>query len=113
MAEAKKAGGPTTHTRQTLPEWDGWYQRRGQADQWLCGRNLQTATMLSLLTPEYQKRMVQMNYHEAVSNSPQWMAAFCYPKGSCVVGRGIARRPDRVHDDAHQVQFLSGIADNS
>ena len=30
MAEAKKAGGPTTHTRQTLPDWDGWYQRRGE-----------------------------------------------------------------------------------
>ena len=23
MAEAKKAGGPTSHTRQTLPDWDG------------------------------------------------------------------------------------------
>ena len=30
MAEAKKAGGPTIHTRQTLPDWDGWYQRRGE-----------------------------------------------------------------------------------
>src|SRR4030095_16939639 len=24
MAEAKKAGGPTVHTRQTMPDWDGW-----------------------------------------------------------------------------------------
>src|SRR5262245_42358034 len=24
MAEAKKAGGPTNHKRQTLPEWDGF-----------------------------------------------------------------------------------------
>ena len=30
MAEAKKAGGPTIHTRQTLPDWDGWYLRRRQ-----------------------------------------------------------------------------------
>ena len=29
MAEARKAGGPTTHTRATLPDWDGCYQRRG------------------------------------------------------------------------------------
>src|SRR6186713_440128 len=29
MAEAKAAGGPTKHTRQTLPDWDGWYQRGG------------------------------------------------------------------------------------
>src|SRR5262249_20387775 len=29
MAEAKAAGGPTKHTRQTMPDWDGWYQRAG------------------------------------------------------------------------------------
>ena len=33
LAEAKKAGGPTVHTRQTLPDWDGWYQRRNPEDQ--------------------------------------------------------------------------------
>jgi hypothetical protein len=71
MAEAQRAGGPTIHTRETLPKWDGWYRRGGQSDQWMWGRNLQTATMISLLTPEYQKRMVQQNYHEAVNNSPQ------------------------------------------
>ena len=41
MAEAKKAGGPTTHTRQTLPNWDGWYGA-GRRDQWIWGRNMQT-----------------------------------------------------------------------
>ena len=81
MAEAKSAGGPTVHTRETLPNWDGWYRRGAPDEQWIWGRNLQTSTMVSLLTPEYQKRMVQMNYHEAVSNAPQWMAAFCYPEG--------------------------------
>src|SRR6185503_10354642 len=75
LAEAKKAGGPTVHTRQTLPDWDGYYQRGGRDDQWIWGRNVQAATVISLLTPEYQKRMVQMNYHEAVSNAPQWMAS--------------------------------------
>ena len=113
MAEAKKAGGPTMHTRQTLPEWDGWYQRRGQADQWLYGRNLQTATMLSLLTPEYQKRMVQMNYHEAVSNAPQWMAAFCYPEGFMRWwGEFTLGGPIEIMMTPYQVQLLSGIADN-
>src|SRR5262249_38112549 len=94
LAEAKAAGGPTKHTRQTLPDWDGWYNRtsgfggRGRGagaapaavaapaqpagPQWMYG-DMQTATMISLLTPEYQKRMTQINYHEAVSNSPQWM----------------------------------------
>ena len=113
MAEARKAGGPTTHTRQTLPDWDGWYQRRGREDQWTWGRNVQTATMLSLLTPEYQQRMVQMNYHEAVSNAPQWMAAFCYPEGFMRWWAEAAHGgPIEVLVTPHQVQFLTGIADN-
>jgi hypothetical protein len=113
MAEARKAGGPTTHTRQTLPDWDGFYQRRANEDQWIWGQNLQTATMLSLLTPEYQKRMVQMNYHEGVSNSPQWMASFCYPEGFMRWWSQAAHGgPIEVLMTPHQVQFLTGIADN-
>lgn len=112
MAQAQKAGGPTIHTRQTLPTWDGWYRRGGQSDQWIWGRNLQTATMISLLTPEYQKRMVQMNYHETVSNSPQWMAAFCYPEGFMRWWAQFSYATLEVMMTPHQVQFLSGTADN-
>lgn len=113
MAEARKAGRPTVHTRQTLPAWDGRYRRGGAAEQWIWGRNLQTATMVSLLTPEYQRRMVQHNFHEAVNNSPQWNAAFCYPEG---LMRWWAQfslgGPIEVMVTPTQVQFLSGIADN-
>lgn len=80
-AQAEAAGGPTIHTRETLPDWHGWYVRVDREEQWTYGRNLQTSTMISLLTPEYQKRMTQMNFYEAVNNSPQWNAAFCYPEG--------------------------------
>jgi hypothetical protein len=113
MAAARKAGGPTIHTRATLPSWDGRY-RRGAADQqWVWGRNLQTATMVSLLTPEYQKRMVQQNYHEAVNNSPQWMASFCYPEGFMRWWAEFSLgEPIEVMMTPYQVQFLSGIADN-
>ncbi len=113
MAEARKAGGPTVHTRQTLPNWDGRYRRGAPGEQWIWGRNLQTATMISLLTPEYQKRMVQHNFHEVVNNSPQWNAAFCYPEGlmrwwaQFSLGGTI-----EVLTTPNQVQFLSGIADN-
>ena len=113
MAEAKQAGGPTVHTRQTLPDWDGRYQRRAPEDQWIWGRNLQTATMLSLLTPEYQTRMVQQNYHEAVNNSPQWMASFCYPEGFMRWWAQASHGgPIELMMNPHQVQFLTGIADN-
>lgn len=113
MAEARSAGGPTVHTRETLPNWDGRYRRGAPGEQWIWGRNLQTATMVSLLTPEYQQRMVQHNYHEVVNNSPQWNAAFCYPEGlmrwwaQFSLGGTI-----EVLMTPHQVQFLSGIADN-
>ena len=113
MADAKKAGGPTVHTRQTLPNWDGRYRRLQQAEQWTWGRNLQTATMLSLLTPEYRQRMVQQNYHEVVNNSPQWNAAFCYPEGFMRWwSQAALGGPIEVMTTPTQVQFLSGIADN-
>jgi hypothetical protein len=113
LAEAKQSGGPTTHTRQTLPNWDGWYRRGAPNEQWTWGRNLQTSTMISLLTPEYQKRMTQMNYHEAVSNAPQWMAAFCYPEGFMRWWAQFSLGgPIEVMVTPYQVQFLSGSADN-
>jgi hypothetical protein len=113
LAEAKKAGGPTKHTRATLPNWDGHYRRLQPEEQWIWGRNLQTATMLSLLTPEYRKRMVQQNYHEVVNNAPQWMASFCYPEGFMRWWAEASLGGDiEVMMTPDQVQFLSGIADN-
>ncbi len=113
QAESEAEEGSTIHTRETLPHWDGNYGRGAPGEQWVYGRNLQTATMLKLLTPEYQERMAQETYHEAVSNSPQWMAAFCYPEGlwrwwsQAAVGGGY-----EVLMTPAQIQFLSGTADN-
>ena len=113
LAEAKKAGGPTNHTRATLPNWDGHYRRLQPEEQWIWGRNLQAATMLSLLTPEYRKRMVQQNYHEVNNNAPQWMASFCYPEGFMRWWAEASLGGDiEVMMTPHQIQFLSGIADN-
>ena len=114
MADAKKRGGPTVHTRVTLPEWDGFYVRGNQdgGTQWLWGI-AQPSTMLSLLTPEYQQRMVQEIYHESVTNAPQWNASFCYPEGLVRFYTQFAvQQPMEVMMTPNQVQFLSGIADN-
>jgi hypothetical protein len=114
MAEAVKNGGPTKHTRQTLPEWDGFYTRNQQdgATQWIWGI-AQPSTILSLLTPEYQKRLVQEIYHESVTNAPQWSASFCYPEGLVRFYTQFAvQQPMEVMVTPNQVQFLSGIADN-
>jgi hypothetical protein len=112
MEKAKASGGPTKHTRATLPDWDGWYRRGAREDQWIYGDNLLAGTMASLLTPEYQKRMTQLVYHEAVTNAPQWMASFCYPEGLIRWWSAPAIREIEVLTTPNQVQFISGVADN-
>ena len=116
MAQAKAHGGPTVYTKATTPDWDGYYTRDMAADvgaMWEWGTVNQTPTILSLLTPEYQKRMVQMNYHEAVDNSPQWNAQFCYPEGFLRFWSQASQGGNfQLTITPYRVQFLSGIAAN-
>ena len=87
----------------------------GQADrgsEWIWGVT-QAPTVLSLLTPEYQKRMVQTIYHEAVTNAPQWSASFCWPEGFIRWWAQPSQAGNfQLTMTTWQVQFLSGIADN-
>ncbi|HLH43891.1 MAG TPA: hypothetical protein VKV74_12955 [Bryobacteraceae bacterium] len=115
MAKAKSAGGPTVYTKATVPDWDGWYARDPSYSdsQWTWGTINQAPTILSLLTPEYQKRMVQMNYHEGVDNAPQWNASFCYPEGFMRWWSQASQGGNfQLVMNVNQVQFLSGIAAN-
>jgi hypothetical protein len=118
LAAAKAKGGPTVYTKATTPDWDGFYARDNTPGhdigaEWLWGTLNQVPTVLSVLTPEYQKRMVQMNYHESVDNAPQWEASFCYPEGFM---RWWAQRSGggmgQVTVTPWKVQFLSGTAAN-
>jgi hypothetical protein len=111
LAQAKAHGGPTQHTRSSAPEWDGWY-RRNRDKQWLYGDAVLAGTMASLLTPEYQKRMTQLLYHEAVTNAPQAPASLCYPEGLIRWWSAPAIRDIEVLVTPKEVQFLSGVADN-
>lgn len=116
MAAAKARGGPTVYTKATTPDWDGYYARDQQADhgaEWIWGTVNQVPTILSLLTPEYQKRMVQMNYHEAVDNAPQWEASFCYPEGFLRWWTQASQGGNfQLTMTPWNVQLLSGIAAN-
>lgn len=116
MAAAKAKGGPTIYTKATVPDWDGYYARDQRADhgaEWIWGTVNQVPTILSLLTPEYQKRMVQMNYHEAVDNAPQWEASFCYPEGFMRWWAQASQGGNfQLTMTPWNVQFLSGIAAN-
>lgn len=111
LAQAKAHGGPTQHTRASAPDWDGWY-RRNRDKQWIYGDALLAGTMTSLLTPEYQKRMTQLVYHEAVTQAPQPPASLCYPEGLVRWWSAPAIRDIEVLVTPKEVQFLSGVADN-
>jgi hypothetical protein len=115
LAAAKAKGGPTVYTKATTPDWDGYYQRDAQADhgaEWIWGVS-QAPTVLSVLTPEYQKRMVQLIYHEAVTNAPQWNASFCYPEGFMRWWAQPSQAGNfQLTMTPWMVQTISGIADN-
>lgn len=137
LAAAKAHGGPTMYTKATTPDWDGFYSRDQKAtdtpgliapdkaapgyfrrlgltsERWFWGGINQPSTIVSLLTPEYQKRYVQMLYHEGVDNSKQWNAEFCYPEGFTRWWAWPSRGDQfQLTMTPYQVQFLSGIADN-
>ncbi len=108
--------GPRPTTKATTPDWDGWYARDMRTDtqaEWIWGTVTQVPTILSLLTPEYQERMVQGIYHEAVSNAPQWEASFCWPEGFMRWWAQASQAGNfELTITPWNVQFLSGIADN-
>ena len=114
MAAAKAKGGPTVYTKATTPDWDGYY-RRDNSDrgaEWIWGV-AQAPTVLSVLTPEYQKRMVQTIYHEAVTNAPEWSASFCWPEGFIRWWAQPSQAGNfQLTMTPWMVQTISGIADN-
>jgi len=102
LAETRAKGGPTAYTRERPPpDWEGRYtnnvsvvfalMRAGkkpvvpaefrEPPQWIIGYHNQVPTILSLLTPEYQQRLVQQLYHQAHDRAAQWSAMLCRPEG--------------------------------
>jgi hypothetical protein len=113
LAKARARGGPTVYDHEHPPPiWDGYYNSRGlQAKQWSFGNNVQSATLMQMLTPEYQRRFAQALYHVAVSNSAQWVSSTCYPEGLIRWwAQGI--REIQITVTPYQVQLLSGTALN-
>ena len=116
LAETKSRGGPTKHTYATVPgELSGRYSI-GLRGDWYGMRYNQTPTILSLLTPEYQTRMVQMLYHEAVSGASQWPSQYCWPEGFMRRFDPVAIQPwinpHQILVTPDQVQISTGVARN-
>jgi hypothetical protein len=115
MAETKQRGGPTRHTYQTVPgELTGKYAPGNIFDNWYSFMAaVQFPTVLSLLTPEYQKRMVQEAYHQGNSNTPQWVSQYCWPEGFMRRWYSFAIQfPQSVVVTPSMVQIKAGVADN-
>lgn len=120
LEEATSRGGPNRYTFDNFPaaEWNGVYARPGSASRgsseqlnWYWGRHSQISTILSVLTPEYQKRMVQEAYHHVRGNA-LWPSTFCWPEGfmrrwypAAVWEHYIIATPDMV-------QISAGVARN-
>jgi len=116
LEETKQRGGPTKHTYATVPgEWTGIYMHPGRTpgnQYWFRMRHVQVPTILSVLTPEYQKRMVQEAYHHANSNKPQWPSQYCWPEGFMRRWHEAAVWDHYIMVTPQVVQILAGVARN-
>jgi hypothetical protein len=114
--ETTKRGGPTEHTYATLPgEWTGVYEHPGRTQgnaYWYRMRHSQVPTILSLLTPEYQTRMVQEAYHHANTNAAQWPSQYCWPEGFMRRWHEAALWEHYIMVTPKMVQILGGVARN-
>jgi hypothetical protein len=116
LAETRQRGGPTQHTYATVPgEWSGVYMRPGFMpgnQYWYRMRHVQVPTVLSLLTDEYQTRMVQEAYHHGHTNKPQWQSQYCWPEGFMRRWHEFAVWEHYILVTPKLVQILAGVARN-
>jgi hypothetical protein len=117
QAETRARGGPTEHDYATVPgEWTGRYVWPAAVTESWYAFPLwnQVPTILSLLTPEYQTRMVQELYHEGHDNAPQWPAMYCWPEGFMRRWHlfGVTGGTHAVLVTPSLVQIRVGAADN-
>ena len=119
LEETRSRGGPNVYGFEDFPaaEWNGVYERPGQVAgtsnqlNWYWGRHSQIPTILSLLTPEYQQRMVQEAYHQ-VRGHALWPSTFCWPEGFMRRWYPAAVREHYIIATPHMVQISTGVARN-
>jgi hypothetical protein len=116
LEETRQRGGPTQHTYATVPgEWTGVYMHPGRTPNnqyWFRMRHVQMPTILSLLTPEYQTRMVQEAYHHGNTNKAMWPSQFCWPEGFMRRWHEAAVWEHYIMVTPSMVQILAGVARN-
>ena len=116
LEETRQHGGPTEHTYATVPgEWTGVYMHPGRTPNnqyWFRMRHVQVPTILSLLTGDYQTRMMQETYHHGNTNKPQWPSQYCWPEGFMRRWHEAAVWEHYIMVTPSMVQILAGVARN-
>jgi len=116
LEETRRRGGPTQHTYATVPgDWTGRYMHPGRTpgnQYWFRMRHVQVPTILSLLTEEYQTRMVQEAYHHGNTNKAMWPSQFCWPEGFMRRWHEAAVWEHHIMVTPSMVQILAGVARN-
>jgi hypothetical protein len=116
LEETGQRDGPTEHTFATLPgEWNGRYMHPGRTpgnQYWFRMRHVQVPTILSILTPEYQTRMVQEAYHHGHTNKAQWPSQYCWPEGFMRRWHEASVWEHHIMVTPTLVQILAGVARN-
>jgi hypothetical protein len=72
----------------------------------------QIPTILSLLTPDYQTRMVQQAFHEGNTNSAQWPGQYCWPEGFMRRWHFAGTQEHQIMVTPALVQILTSSAGN-
>jgi hypothetical protein len=111
LKETQSRGGPTQHTYATVPgEWTGRYSN--STEHWFFMTKVQISTVMSLLTPEYQRRAVQEHYHQGNTNVTHWPSQYCWPEGFMRRWHQAAVRDHHILVTPRMVQIMAGVADN-
>jgi len=116
LAETRRRGGPDEYSFADFPaaEWNGVYERPTAADDqqnWYWLQHSQISTLVSLLTPEYQKRVVQEAYHQVRGNA-LWPSNFCWPEGFMRRYYMFSVWEHYIMATPEMVQVLAGVARN-
>ncbi len=117
LAEAKTRGTLKTYTFQNFPaaEWNGQYESPFQGGRnqqnWYWGAHSQVSSVIALLTPEYQRRMVQEAYHQVRGNA-LWPSTFCWPEGFMRRWYPAAVRDHYIIATPNLVHISTGVARN-
>src|SRR5690606_24275431 len=69
-------------------------------------------SILSLLTEEYQTRMVQEAYHQGNTNAPHWPSQYCWPEGFMRRWHEFAVWEHYIIVTPQVVQIMAGVARN-